>query len=272
MIHNIEPKKLYNEYQPKEVCSDSNILCFQNNSILCKSSGNELTFPTYYQLNVNAEDLIYAFSVDQTSYFLLNTSKEVNLPGYSYENIRLLRTSKPKDIVFSGMVGYHLFKWYVSNKFCGKCGSLFKHGEKERMLYCPQCGNTVYPVIAPAVIVAITDGDRLLMTKYANREYTNYALVAGFAEIGETIEQTVEREVMEEVGLKVKNITYYKSQPWGYSNSLLFGFFAEVEGNTEITLEQNELSEGRWFHRSEIDLVDDDISLTREMIIKFKNS
>jgi NAD+ diphosphatase len=97
-------------------------------------------------------------------------------------------------------------------------------------------------------------------------------LVAGFAEIGETIEQTVEREVMEEVGLKVKNITYYKSQPWAYSNSLLFGFFAEVDGNTDITLEEAELSEGRWFHRSEIDLVEDGVSLTREMIVKFKNS
>lgn len=82
---------------------------------------------------------------------------------------------------------------------------------KERMVHCEHCGNTVYPKICPGVIVAVTDGDRLLLTKYANRPGSvNYALVAGFTEIGETLEETVQREVMEEVGIKVKNIRYYK--------------------------------------------------------------
>lgn len=86
----------------------------------------------------------------------------------------------------------------------------------------------VFPKISPAVIVAVTDNDRVLLTKYAGRTYKNYALVAGFNEAGETIEQTVRREVMEEVGLKVKNLKYYKSQPWGLSGSLLSGFFVSL--------------------------------------------
>ncbi len=271
MIQNIEPQKLHNEFLIKKAEADSIILCYKNDLFLCKLNGQEITYPVYSELNINTEDLVYAFSIDATGYFLLNSKEETSLPGYSYENVRIFRSSVPKDLVYAGMVGYHLYKWYRDTKFCGRCGSLYKPGEKERMMSCPQCGNTVYPAISPAVIVAITNGDKLLMTKYAGREYVNYALVAGFAEIGETIEQTVEREVMEEVGLKVKNITYYKSQPWAFSNSLLFGFFAEVDGNTDITLEETELSEGRWFHRSEIDLVEDGVSLTREMIIKFKN-
>ena len=97
-------------------------------------------------------------------------------------------------------------------------------------------------------------------------------MIAGFTEIGENAEQTVAREVMEEVGLKVKNIRYYKSQPWAFSGSLLMGFFAELDGDDVITLDTNELSEAGWFSRDEIDLEDDHLSLTREMIMLFKQN
>lgn len=128
----------------------------------------------------------------------------------------------------------------------------------------------VYPRISPAVIVGVTKGDYILMSKYAGRTYTNYALIAGFSEIGESAEQTVAREVMEEVGLKVKNIRYYKSQPWAFSRSLLMGFFCDLDGSDIITLDTRELSEAAWFHREEIALEDDHLSLTREMILQFK--
>lgn len=143
---------------------------------------------------------------------------------------------------------------------------------KERMLLCPHCHNMVYPRISPAVIIGIINGDKILMSKYAGRPYTNYALIAGFTEIGESAEQTVAREVMEEVGLKVKNIRYYKSQPWGFSGSLLMGFFCDLHGSDEINLDKNELAEAGWFQREEIDLEDDQLSLTREMIMAFKES
>lgn len=84
------------------------------------------------------------------------------------------------------------------------------------MMRCEYCGQMEFPKICPAVIIGVTDGNRLLMSKYAGRDYKKYALIAGFAEIGETIEETVQREVMEEVGLKVKNLRYYKSQPWSF--------------------------------------------------------
>lgn len=95
------------------------------------------------------------------------------------------------------------------------------HSQKERMMECPSCGNQEYPVLCPAVIVGITNGDKIILSKYEGRRFKRYALIAGFAEIGETIEETVHREVMEEVGLKVKNLRYYKSQPWSFSSTLL---------------------------------------------------
>ena len=141
---------------------------------------------------------------------------------------------------------------------------------KERMLLCPDCRNMVYPRISPAVIVGVIHGDKLLMSKYAGRSYANYALIAGFTEIGESVEQTVSREVMEEVGLRVKNIRYYKSQPWAFSGSLLMGFFCDLDGSDEIRLDTSELAEAGWYSREEIGLEDDHVSLTREMIMKFK--
>ena len=129
-----------------------------------------------------------------------------------------------------------------------------------------------YPKISPAVIVGVTDGNRILMSKYADRDYKKYALLAGFTEIGETIEETVKREVMEEVGLKVKNIRFYKSQPWSFTDTLLMGFFANLDGDSEITLDQEELALAEWFEREEIPVTERNISLTNEMILAFKNS
>ena len=108
--------------------------------------------------------------------------------------------------------------------------------------------------------------ERLLLSKYAGRSYTRYALLAGYTEIGETLEQTVHREVMEEVGLRVKNIRYYKSQPWGVAGNLSIGYFCDLDGDDTVRLDENELASAEWFDRNDLPAKDDGISLTREMI------
>ena len=137
-------------------------------------------------------------------------------------------------------------------------------------MVCPACGQIEYPKICPAVIVAVTHGDKLLLTRYANRPFRGYALIAGFVEIGETLEDTVHREVMEEVGVKVKNLRYYKNQPWAFTDTLLTGFYCELDGDPDITLDHNELCEGVWLSREEIPSRENDISLTAEMIERFR--
>jgi NAD+ diphosphatase len=120
--------------------------------------------------------------------------------------------------------------------------------------------------------VGVTNGDKLLITRYAkNRNYSYDALVAGFTEIGETFEETVAREVGEEVGLKIKNIRYYKSQPWGYSGSILAGFFCDVDGSDQVCLDESELSSAVWTERSQITGQPDGFSLTNDMMMAFKN-
>ena len=130
----------------------------------------------------------------------------------------------------------------------------------------------IYPKICPAVIVAVINGDKLLVTKYAGRENSpNYALVAGFAEVGESIEDTVRREVFEETGIKVKNLRFYKSQPWSFTDTLLMGFFCELDGSDSITVDYSELSVAKWISRDEIDVSYTDMALTNEMICVFRD-
>lgn len=135
------------------------------------------------------------------------------------------------------------------------------------MVRCPQCGAMEFPKLFPAVIVGIVDTQRnkVLVSRYANREYKRYALIAGFCEMGETVEETVHREVMEEVGLRVKNLRYYKSQPWPPSSSLLFGFFCELDGSNSIKLDDHELESAEWIDRDKLPC-DEDYSLTRDMM------
>lgn len=186
---------------------------------------------------------------------------------YEFIPVAQLRNYQPKHRVFAGMVGYEYHVWYDTHHFCGRCGSKMQHGIVERMLQCPECGCMEFSRLFPAVIIGIVDRQRnkVLVSRYAGRQYKSYALIAGFCEMGETVEQTVHREVMEEVGLKVTNLRYYKSQPWPPSSSLLFGFFCDLDGESYITLDDHELEEAEWLSRE--DLPDDeDYSLTREMM------
>ena len=213
----------------------------------------------------------YLFSIDGVGYFLLSKQPTLRNEKFKMENISCFRLAEPLHQAFAGITGYQLYQWYGQNAYCGRCGKPMRHADNERMLFCPECKHTVYPKISPAVIVAVIDGERILMTKYKGREYTRYALIAGFNEIGETIEETVHREVMEEVGLKVKNLKYYKSQPWSFSDTLLMGFFCQLDGTDEIKLDLDELSLGEWIERKDIPETDPRISLTNEMICRFKN-
>ena len=175
----------------------------------------------------------------------------------------------PGPLPLAAFTALHLFRWYDDHRFCGRCGSALRHAPKERALLCPACNHVCYPVIAPCVIVAVTSGDRLLLTRCAGSRSKHFALVAGFTEIGETSEQAAAREVMEETGLRIRHLRYAGSQPWGLSGSLVTGFFAELDGPDEIRLDASELSEARWVRRADIPPCPDAASLTMTMIARF---
>lgn len=271
MIQEISPKQYHVEYDLRAPKADGHCFIFQGRDMLERLEGERLLLPTYGELQDQVEPPRYLFRIDQEEYYLTQLKDPQALPpGYDWWNLRENRAKKDLDLHFAEHTAYHLYVWYRDNRFCGRCGQETRPDEKERMLRCPHCGNMIYPKIAPAVIVALTDGDRILMTRYQGRAYKGYALIAGFTEIGETAEDTVRREVMEEVGLHVKDIRYYGSQPWGMDSNLLMGFYAKLDGTAEIHMDRQELSQAAWYRREEIDLKPDNYSLTNHMIQAFR--
>lgn len=270
MIQDIGDHIFHNEFAKREVTDYDSVFVFYGNQLLCKlGDDRRLWLPEFRQLSCGKDKVTFLFSVDDRAYFLLTDWDGVLLEDFTYRSVEILRDVAPKYQAFAGFCAYHLSCWYRDTRICGSCGQTLVPDDKERMMFCPDCKNMIYPRINPVIIVGVIRNNKILMTKYNGRSYKDYALIAGFVEFGETVEQAIAREVMEEVGLKVKNIRFYKSQPWGFSCSLLLGFFADVDGDTHISIEEEELSYGGWFRRDEIDLPEDNVSLTREMILAF---
>ena len=277
MIQDISPSVMNNQFDKAAVPdNEDTVLIFSEGRILAKCDG-EVIFPKVSDLIVfNKKKLLYLFGIDETRFFLhigKNCDSAVDPElGFVFWNLKDLREAKmpPKSNIYAAYTGKHLSDWYRDNKYCGRCGTKMVHSENERAKVCPECNYTAYPRIMPAVIVGVINGDRILITRY-KRGYNHNALIAGFTEIGETLEETVAREVMEEAGVKVANIRYYKSQPWGIANDILVGFFCDVQGDATIKMDDNELKFAEWLLPEEIELQPDDSSLTNEMMKLFKD-
>ncbi|MBP7348583.1 MAG: NAD(+) diphosphatase [Butyrivibrio sp.] len=269
MIQEIGPKVFHNEYRQIKPNPGDILFAFRNKEVLAHlDEDGRLSFP---EASVAGEyQLQYLFQIDEQAFYLLIEEQELQAAGFQYEKTVLFRRTDPQDLCFAGMTAYHLYTWYRDNRFCGRCGHETEIYETERAMHCPECGNLIYPKIAPAIIVGVTDGTRIVMTRYAGREYKGTALIAGFCEIGETAEDTVRREVMEEVGLEVTDIRYYRSQPWGFDSNLLLGYFCCVKGSLAIHRDTGELAAAEWVDRQEIDQTPNQLSLTAEMISYFR--
>jgi len=272
MIHEIAPRKFNTAYINRKAKPEDLFLSYLEDTVLVKEGMDKLWYPSfsdfareYPELRDNAQ---YLFAVDDVNFYLVDEKGLDSVAGWSYVPATRLRANHWRS--FAGAVGWQLNRWYNNHRFCSRCGKGMQRSTKERMLYCESCGFLAYPTISPCVIVAVYDQDRLLLTKYKGRAHNRYALIAGFSEIGESLEQTVCREVQEEVGLKVRNLYYYKSQPWPFTDTILAGFFAELDGNDTIRLQEDELSLGVWMNREDIPPQVEKVSLTSEMIEVFR--
>ena len=269
MLQDIAPSRYHVEYTDKQPDADSLCFAFRGREVLEARQDGGFILPRWKELAPFASAVRYLFRIDEQDYFLADLRGEETLPGCEWTDYREGQKQKPKAFHFAETTAYHLYVWYRDNRFCGRCGGKTEQDRTERMLRCPVCGNMIYPKIAPAVIVALTDGDRLLMTRYRGRPYKGYALIAGFNEVGETMEDTVRREIMEEVGLRCRDIRYCGSQPWGTESNLLLGYFAKLDGDAAIHLDRQELAQAEWLSREEIDVKPDGYSLTNHMIQMF---
>jgi NAD+ diphosphatase len=158
-----------------------------------------------------------------------------------------------------------------THRFCGRCAAPLGPVPGERARRCAACELTVYPRLSPAVIVLVTRGERALLARAANFPAAFYSTLAGFVEPGESLEETVLREIKEEVGVTVKNLRYFGSQPWPFPHSLMIGFLAEhAEG--EIQVDQKEIIDAAWYDRDALPKIPPKLSIARRLIDSWLNA
>lgn len=163
-----------------------------------------------------------------------------------------------------------ILTWDKNSRFCPACGThTIQTGPITKR--CPHCGQEIYPRISPAVIVLIKKEDSVLLVHARNFRGSFKGLVAGFLEPGETLEECVHREVMEETGIRIKNLKYFGSQPWPYPSGIMVGYYAEYESGT-IKLQDEELSAGAFYHRDHLPEIPKKLSIARKLIDAWLNN
>ena len=162
--------------------------------------------------------------------------------------------------------GVQLAEFYRSHRYCGYCGTAMRHSETEWACLCDHCHERYYPQIAPCIIVGIRRDDHILLAQHRRHSQNPlFTVLAGFVEVGETLEEAVMREVMEESHIKVKNIRYVSSQPWPLPHSLMMGFLADYESG-DIKVDPKELVSANWYHYNELPLIPPADTIARRLI------
>ncbi len=199
--------------------------------------------------------------------------EESTYSGYEFIDLRTYSKQVSHDDFLVSAKAILLLNHERENQKCGICGSqmIMKSSGNDRAMICTNCDNMVWPKTAPAIIVAVTKGDKLLLAH--NRMFPEgmYSVVAGFVEMGESFEQCVMREVYEEIGIKIQNVKYFGSQPWPFPNSMMIGFTAEyLEG--DIKVDNDEIVDAKWFAKEDIPgKYRKSISISSELIDWFLN-
>ena len=197
--------------------------------------------------------------------------QDLALPeGLILRGLRQLYELFNEDVFNIAGFAFQLVHWNNTHRFCGQCGTPTDNKIDERAKVCPKCGLMSFPRISPAIIVAIVKDNQLLLARGKNFSKDFYSILAGFVEAGESLEACIEREVMEEVGLKIKNIKYFASQPWPFPNSLMLGFTAEYASG-EIIVDQKEIVEAGWFAIDNLPNIPDKSSIARQLIDSVMN-
>lgn len=166
--------------------------------------------------------------------------------GYAFKKLRSLFGVLDEERMALAGRAYQIAEWARTHRFCGACGTATTRVSGEFCQRCPACGFSAYPRISPAMMVLIRKGDSILLARHTANAAGRYTALAGFVEPGESIEQTVHREVLEEVGLKVGNLKYFGSQSWPFPHSLMVAYTAEYVSG-EIRVQEEEIADARWF-------------------------
>jgi NAD+ diphosphatase len=188
--------------------------------------------------------------------------------GMAFEGLRQVYGRLDEDLFWIAARAVQIIDWDRTHQFCGRCGVSLRTKNDERAKECPQCGLLQFPRLAPAIIVLVERGNQLLLARSRHFMPGMYSVLAGFVEPGESLEEAVAREVKEEVGIEIKDIKYFGSQPWPFPHSLMIGFTAAYAGG-EISLDDKEIEGAGWFTIDNLPRIPGKISIARKLIDGF---
>lgn len=254
---------------PDTVAETALWFLYQDQKLVIKERGETPPIPTTGDL----DDLNFSFNRKQYLGSLngrpcyaaeLDASTRVS-DGYIFIGTRDVFNRFNEDLVQVAGLANQLIYWSARHRYCGTCGNPTEDKEDERAKICPACGAVYYPRLSPAIIVAVRKGQQILLANSKRFPVKFYSTLAGFVEPGETLEECVKREVLEEVGIAVKNIRYFGSQPWPFPDSLMIAFTAEFAGG-EISIDNAEIAEAGWFSPDNLPLIPPKISIARRLI------
>lgn len=228
---------------------------FNNNKLLVKNIDGLVKIPTNNDLKENGINIIDGINFGDfkgsVCYCMDKLKDYIPENNMAFQELRQLGAIFDEELFQLSCRGLHLLRWYENNRYCSRCGALAEDKQDERAKICPICGFINYPRISPAIIVAIVNKDKLLLAHNSRFAEGTYSVIAGFVEPGETFEKCVAREVKEEVGIDVKNIKYFSSQPWPFPDSIMIGFTAEYAGG-EIKEDGIEIMDAGWYKADEL--------------------
>ena len=267
-------ESIYKRYQPaitsgQEVYGPGYWFVFCSNRLLVRTDDNSLSIPLISdpeKLNLSLISTEYLGTLEGRPCYSAETAPDTEAPqGTTFQDLRSLYGAVDEDIYLLAGRALQIVAWDQTHQYCGRCGHKTIDLKDERARKCPACGFMSFPRLSPAVITAVLKDNQILLTRYASFRGHMHTIIAGFVEPGETLEECLRREVMEEAGIKVKNIKYFSSQPWPFPNSLMIGFTAEYESG-EIIVDGKEIAEAGWYDAAHIPEVPGKLSIAREII------
>jgi len=245
---------------------------FQESKLLVEDGPSGLTLPCFIhitELGLTPLREHYLGRLDHRPCYAAEVAEGTIPPaGMAFEGLRQVYGRLDEDLFWVAARAVQIVDWDRTHQFCGRCGVPLRTRTAERAKECPQCGLIHFPRLAPAIIVLVERGNELLLARSRHFMPGMYSVLAGFVEPGESLEEAVVREVMEEVGIQIKDIKYFGSQPWPFPHSLMIGFTATYAGG-EISLDDEEIEDAGWFTAEKLPRIPGKISIARKLIDGF---
>jgi NAD+ diphosphatase len=242
---------------------------FSGYQLLVDISGGTTAIPLTGELGKLGVDITHHFYLGnlhgRSCYAAEGKLRDENCPDLAFREIRSLFPRLDNSFYEMALTAVHLVEWDKNYQFCGKCRSALKSRADMRAKECEGCGRLEFPRISPAIIVLIEKDDTLLLARSSRFSGEFFSVLAGFVEPGENLENAVHREVKEEIGITLKNVTYFGSQPWPFPDSLMVGFTAEYESG-EIKVDGEEIIEAGWYRPDNLPQIPGKLSIARKLI------